>query len=164
MKVKPNQLTFVPVALIIGGSLFAFGYSLRPSRAQTQTETQIQTENTNAKLNVVKAGAKALDADASDSREVVTTRAASVAAVGALAAMPAVQEVAELDQAQIRSGIIVSMNGELFILRDDEHNTWYHLDDQKTAGSFLGKKVKVTGEVDPATDVIHVQSIEESKA
>ena len=151
MKVKRNCLILMPVGLIIGGVLFAFGYSLRPERTQIE----------NAQIKVVETAVRTPDAGAADSQEIVKTRLASVATV---APIPAAQKVASSDQAQVRSGVILSMNGEMFILRDDEHNTWYHLDDQKKAGSFLGKKVKVSGEVDPTTDVIHVQSIEEAKA
>lgn len=46
---------------------------------------------------------------------------------------------------QIFSWVIVSKNGSFFVLRDDANNVWYHLDDQKTAGKFIGKKVLVTG-------------------
>jgi hypothetical protein len=144
MKVTQNQLVLVPVALILGGALFAFGHSLRPK----------PTEIRSPEVNIVRTSG----AGSMDSRDVVTANLASVAAI------PAPQEVAAAGQLPVRSGVIVSMNGELFILRDDENDTWYHLDDQKAAGSFLGKKVRVTGEVDPATDVIHVESIQEAKA
>jgi hypothetical protein len=56
------------------------------------------------------------------------------------------------------------MNGELFILRDDTNQVWFHLDDQREAEKFAGKKVVVTGVLDPATDVIHVKSINEQKS
>ncbi|HXN99092.1 MAG TPA: DUF5818 domain-containing protein [Candidatus Acidoferrales bacterium] len=59
-------------------------------------------------------------------------------------------------------GVIVSKNGEIFVLRDDVNNTWYHLDDQEAAGKHLGKKVLVTGNLDTRTDVIRVQSISET--
>ncbi len=65
------------------------------------------------------------------------------------------------DQAQQFEGVIISKNGELFVLRDDVNDTWYHLDDQKAAGKFLGKKVLVTGTLDTRTDVIRVQKITE---
>jgi Protein of unknown function (DUF5818) len=58
------------------------------------------------------------------------------------------------------TGKIVSLNGALFILRDDADQVWYHLDDQSTARRFAGKNVNVKGKLDVATDVIHVQSIE----
>jgi uncharacterized protein YdeI (BOF family) len=59
-------------------------------------------------------------------------------------------------------GVIVSKNGQLFVLRDDANNTWYHLDDQEAAGKHLGKKVLVTGTLDTRSDVIRVQKIEET--
>src|ERR1700730_3179741 len=59
-------------------------------------------------------------------------------------------------------GVIVSKNGELYVLRDDANSTWYHLDDQQSAGKHLGKKVLVTGSLDGRTDVIRVQKIEEA--
>jgi hypothetical protein len=64
--------------------------------------------------------------------------------------------------AEAYSGVIVSMNGERYILRDDTNDTWYHLDDQQQAGKFLGKKVWVTGKLNTRTDVIHVQQITET--
>jgi hypothetical protein len=36
----------------------------------------------------------------------------------------------------------------------------YHLDDQNTVIRYAGKKVKVSGVLDPKTDTIHVQKIE----
>jgi len=68
------------------------------------------------------------------------------------------------EKPKIFSGRIVSLNGELFILRDDTNGIWYHLDDQKTAGKFAGKNVDVTGILDAKTNVLHVQSIEEQKS
>jgi hypothetical protein len=65
------------------------------------------------------------------------------------------------DPAQKFEGVIISKNGELFVLRDVVNDTWYHLDDQQTAGKFLGKKVLVTGTLDVRTDVIRVQKITE---
>jgi hypothetical protein len=64
---------------------------------------------------------------------------------------------------KVFNGRIVSLNGALFILRDDANQVWYHLDDQNAARKFAGKEVNVKGKLDVATDVIHVQSIEEQK-
>ena len=61
---------------------------------------------------------------------------------------------------QTYTGTVVLMNGQRYILRDDENNIWYHLDDQKRAEQFLGKKVTVTGKLDAATDFIHVENIQ----
>jgi hypothetical protein len=65
-------------------------------------------------------------------------------------------------EAQQFQGIIVSKNGELYVLRDDANSTWYHLDDQQSAAKHLGKNVLVTGNLDGRTDVIRVQKIEEA--
>lgn len=68
------------------------------------------------------------------------------------------------DQPQKFLGTIVSMNGELFVLRDDTNNVWYHLDDQDKAGKFAGKKVQVIGVLDGHVDEIRIKSIEEEKS
>jgi len=66
------------------------------------------------------------------------------------------------DNAQHFEGVIVSKNGQLFVLCDDTNNTWYHLDDQQAASKHLGKKVQVIGTLDARTDVIRVQKVEET--
>ena len=38
-------------------------------------------------------------------------------------------------------GKIVSQNDVRYILRDEDNNVWYHLDDQEKAGKLLGKDV-----------------------
>jgi hypothetical protein len=57
------------------------------------------------------------------------------------------------------SGVIVSLNGARFILRDDDADTWYHLDDQNAVKPYLGKKVVITGTLDGRSDMIHVEKI-----
>lgn len=57
------------------------------------------------------------------------------------------------------AGVIVWLNGNRYILRDDVNDTWYHLDDQQTAAKYLGKKVSVTGTLDGRSDMIHVRAI-----
>jgi TonB family protein len=64
--------------------------------------------------------------------------------------------------AQTFSGKIVSQNGVRFVLRDDDNNAWYHLDDQEKAGKLVGKDVLVTGTFDGLTGTIRVHSIVES--
>src|SRR5271154_171655 len=59
-------------------------------------------------------------------------------------------------------GKIVSQNGVRYVLRDDDNNVWYHLDDQEKAGKLLGKDVLVSGTFDGLTGTIRVQSIVES--
>jgi Protein of unknown function (DUF5818) len=68
------------------------------------------------------------------------------------------------DQPQKFEGTIVSKNGELFVLRDDANNVWYHLDDQQKAEKFAGKKVQVIGVLDGHVDEIKIQSIQEEKS
>jgi protein TonB len=65
-------------------------------------------------------------------------------------------------KAQTFNGKIVSQNGVRFVLRDDDDNSWYHLDDQEKAGKLVGKDVLVTGTFDGLTGTIRVQSIVES--
>ncbi|MGA7624235.1 MAG: DUF5818 domain-containing protein [Candidatus Acidiferrales bacterium] len=61
-------------------------------------------------------------------------------------------------------GVIVSKNGQMFVLRDDTNNVWYHLDDQEKAGKFIGKRVGVTGVLDGRVDEIRIKTIEEEKS
>jgi TonB family protein len=68
----------------------------------------------------------------------------------------------EQPKSQTFSGKIVSQNGVRFVLRDDDNNAWYHLDDQEKAGKLIGKDVLVTGTFDGLTGTIRVQSIVES--
>ncbi|MGC2332081.1 MAG: DUF5818 domain-containing protein [Candidatus Acidiferrales bacterium] len=60
------------------------------------------------------------------------------------------------------AGTIVLLNGQQFVLRDDDNDVWYNLDDQRDAAKFAGKKVLVVGHLDARTDVIQVQQIEEA--
>jgi TonB family protein len=59
-------------------------------------------------------------------------------------------------------GKIVSQNAVRFVLRDDDNNVWFHLDDQEKAAKLVGKDVMVTGTFDGLTGTIRVQSIVES--
>jgi hypothetical protein len=80
-----------------------------------------------------------------------------------LTATATIQPVAGDDNPTQRfEGVIVSKNGQIFVLRDDVNNTWYHLDDQQAAAKHLGKKVSVTGTLDTRTDMIQVKSIDET--
>jgi outer membrane lipoprotein-sorting protein len=76
------------------------------------------------------------------------------------------QQAASTSEAQTQNfaGKIVSQNGVRFILRDDQENVWYHIDDQQQAAKFLGKVVNITGTLDGQTDMIHVRTITEAKA
>jgi hypothetical protein len=61
------------------------------------------------------------------------------------------------------TGTIVSLNGQQFVLRDDDNGVWYNLDDQREASKFAGKRVWVVGKLDGRTDVIHVEQIEDAR-
>jgi len=56
----------------------------------------------------------------------------------------------------------VMKSGENFVLSDPNSKTSYMLDDVRKGSQFEGKKVKVTGTVDVANNVIHVETIEEA--
>jgi uncharacterized protein YdeI (BOF family) len=58
------------------------------------------------------------------------------------------------------SGTILK-NGDKFVLSDRASKIDYVLDDAKKASQFEGRKVKVTGTVDVASNTIHVNEIEE---
>ena len=58
------------------------------------------------------------------------------------------------------SGTILK-DGDRFILSDKASKLSYVLDDAEKASRFEGKKVKVTGTVDVASNTIHVDEIEE---
>jgi hypothetical protein len=64
-------------------------------------------------------------------------------------------------QAKTFTGTVMK-NGENFVLSDPSNKTSYMLDDVRKASQFEGKKVKVTGTVDTANNVIHVETIEEA--
>src|ERR1700758_3913526 len=59
-------------------------------------------------------------------------------------------------------GKVVSQNQVRFVLKDYENDTWYHIDDQQKAASFLGKNVLITGAFDGLTGTIRVQNIVEA--
>lgn len=67
------------------------------------------------------------------------------------------------EQAATFTGTITK-NGERFVLKDEAGKAWYDLDDQKSAGKFAGKRVRVTGTLDAANNTIRVQTIEEASA
>ena len=58
------------------------------------------------------------------------------------------------------SGTIVK-DGDRFILSDRASKLFYGLDDAEKASKFEGKKVKVIGTVDVASNTIHVEDIQE---
>jgi hypothetical protein len=54
----------------------------------------------------------------------------------------------------------VLKTGENFVLSDSATKTRYTLDDPRKARPFEGKTVKVTGTLDIASNLIHVQAIQ----
>lgn len=58
------------------------------------------------------------------------------------------------------SGTVIK-DGDKFILSDRASKIYYVLDDAEKASKFEGKKVKVTGTVDVASNTIHVDIIQE---
>jgi TonB family protein len=73
------------------------------------------------------------------------------------------QDVQQGPKVQTFSGKIVSQNGVRLVLKDDDSNVWYHLDDQQKASQFFGKDVLVSGTFDGLTGTVRVQSIVEGK-
>jgi outer membrane biosynthesis protein TonB len=72
-------------------------------------------------------------------------------------------EIQQGPTVQTFSGKIVSQNGVRLVLKDEDNNVWYHLDDQQKASQLFGKDVLVTGTFDGLTGTIRVQSIVEGK-
>jgi hypothetical protein len=155
MERKRTRLDIIiPAAILLGAAVFGTGYSLRPTDATT-----------GAAAVTIQAGAFSAENIAATARLAPRETNADVApAAPVLVDQDEFAANTSEDATEVRVGTIVSMNGELLILRDDDHNTWYHLDDQHAAGAYLGKKVQVKGAVDPATDEIHVESIQDAKA
>jgi Protein of unknown function (DUF5818) len=54
----------------------------------------------------------------------------------------------------------ISKSGGKYVLEDASSKTAFSLDDQKTAKKYEGKSVVVTGSLDTANNLIHVQKIE----
>ena len=63
-------------------------------------------------------------------------------------------------QSKTFSGTITK-SGDNFMLNDAANKTSYMLDDVQKASQYEGKKVKVTGTVDAASNTIHVETIQE---
>jgi Protein of unknown function (DUF5818) len=61
---------------------------------------------------------------------------------------------------QTFTGTIRKTGGD-FVLSDSANKISYTLDDAEKASRFEGKKVKVTGTVDMASNMIHVETIQE---
>lgn len=63
-------------------------------------------------------------------------------------------------QTKIFSGTIIK-NGDTFVLSDAANKLSFKLDDTEKASHYEGKKVKVTGTMDVASNTIHVETIQE---
>jgi hypothetical protein len=70
-------------------------------------------------------------------------------------AQPAAQDQA----AKEFTGTIVK-HGSTLMLKDSSANVSYKVDDDSKVKDYVGKQVKVTGTLDAASNVIHVDSIE----
>jgi len=80
----------------------------------------------------------------------------------ALAESPATSMMQQVPEPKTKtfSGTILK-NGDNFVLNDSANKLSFVLDDAKKASQYEGKKVKVTGTVDVATNILHVETIEE---
>ena len=72
-------------------------------------------------------------------------------------ATPTLQTQAQ-PEAETFMGTVLK-NGENFVLSDSATKTRYMLDDPKKVRSFEGRTVKVTGTLDIAGNLIHVETI-----
>jgi hypothetical protein len=78
----------------------------------------------------------------------------------AVVSQPSMQQQST-PQTKTFSGTIMK-DGDNFVLADTANKTSYMLDDAQKASRYEGKKVKVTGTVDVASNTIHVEAIEEA--
>ena len=77
---------------------------------------------------------------------------------GARLTVPAQQD--NRQNTKVFSGTILR-SGDNFVLSDAANKLAYVLDNAEKASPYEGKKVKVTGTVDPANNTIHVETIQE---
>jgi len=75
-------------------------------------------------------------------------------------AIPAQKSARQTPKDKTFTGTIVK-RGDNFVLNDAVNKTAYMLDDAEQASQFEGKKVKVTGTVDVASNTLHVETIKE---
>jgi Protein of unknown function (DUF5818) len=156
MTTNKRKIMAGPTALLLGCFLFGVGYCFRPSAVGTQAASVPLVVAASGVAPTVRksspSGAEATEGLA-EQRDAESTVAATSPSHGE-----------DANNAQTYQGKIISMNGVRFVLRTDESGTWYPLDDQQTAGKYLGKQVIVTGRLDTATDVIRIESIAEAKS
>lgn len=84
----------------------------------------------------------------------------AVHTIGFATSPPTAMEQQAQQKAKTFSGTILK-NGDNFVLSDSASKLAYVLDDAEKASQYVGKKVKVTGTVDVASNTIHVESIQE---
>src|ERR1039457_3836089 len=77
----------------------------------------------------------------------------------AVLATPTLQTQSQ-PEAETFMGTILK-DGENYVLSDPATKSRYTLDDAKKATPYEGKSVKVTGTLDKASNVIHVQTIQD---
>ena len=77
----------------------------------------------------------------------------------AVLATPKIQTAAQ-PEAETFMGTILK-DGENYVLSDSATKSRYALDDAKKAKPYEGPSVKVTGILDEASNVIHVETIQE---
>jgi hypothetical protein len=77
----------------------------------------------------------------------------------AVLATPKIQTAAQ-HEAETFMGTILK-DGDNYVLSDPATKSRYSLDDAKKATPYEGKSVKVTGTLDKASNVIHVQTIQD---
>jgi uncharacterized protein YdeI (BOF family) len=73
---------------------------------------------------------------------------------------PASMQQQTKQKTKIFSGTIIK-SGDNYVLSDAANKLSYVLDDAQKASQYEGKKVKVTGTVDVASNTIHVETIQE---
>jgi hypothetical protein len=84
----------------------------------------------------------------------------AVPKIASAASPPSTMQQQSKQKAKIFSGTIIK-SGDNFVLSDAANKLSYLLDDPEKASQFEGKKVKVTGTVDVASNTIHVETIQE---
>ena len=72
----------------------------------------------------------------------------------------AISQTQAKPEAKTFTGTILK-SGESFVLSDSVAKSRYMPDDQGKARPYEGKKVKITGTIDVANDMIHIETIEE---
>jgi hypothetical protein len=72
----------------------------------------------------------------------------------------AISQTQAQPEAKTFTGTILK-SGESFVLSESVTKSKYMLDDQGKVRPYEGKKVKITGTIDVANNMIHIETIEE---